>query len=124
MSVIAPSSPPSKPQTELYEIVRQRYPDAELDYHVYTWEGKSRWIDIAIPSLMVAIEYQGYPWHSGRIRRKADAARGEELEALGWRLIYVNKGNCLRFIAGMRRHVEEGVILPRRITGRVNNDDG
>lgn len=114
MSVIAPSSPPSKPQVELYEIVKQRYLDAELDYHVYTWEGKSRWIDIAIPSRMVAIEYQGYPWHSGRIKRKADAARKEELEDLGWEVIEVSKHNILKFIGGIEAYVENGETLPRR----------
>ena len=110
---IGPSSPPSRPQTELYEIVKQRYPDAELDYHVYTLEGRDRWIDISIPPLMVAIEYMGRFWHSGLTAGQRDKVRKREIEDVGWRYIEVNKMNCLRFIGHMEAYVEGWLKLKK-----------
>ena len=110
MSIIVPSQSPSKPQIYLYEIVRQRYLDAEIDFYVDTLE-TFRFIDIAIPSLMIAIEYNGWLHHHGEVKRKADRARKSELEDLGWHVITCTKLNVLRFIAYMPMYCEDRVIL-------------
>ena len=109
-----PSSAPSRPQILLHEIVRQHYPDAVLDQHVYTLGGRDRWIDIFIPTLDVAIEYMGKQWHASEEQKERDKARKEELEDLGFRVIEVSKSNVLLFICYLKDYVENGLELPKR----------
>ena len=73
---------PSKPQMELYNLVKQTsmYSHAILNYPAL-----NRSIDIAIPSQMIAIEYDGSYWHKDR--EEADKARQKELEANGWAIL-------------------------------------
>jgi hypothetical protein len=68
---------PSKPQVELYEKVKILYPSAVLNY-LY---GKYC-IDIAIPHLKLAIEYDEPYWHQDKER---DQNRQAEIEKDGWR---------------------------------------
>jgi len=70
---------PSRPQVELFEIIEQLYPQAVLNY-----PSLNRSIDIAIPDLMIAIEYDGSYWHQDE---EADLIRQEELEAVGWKFL-------------------------------------
>lgn len=44
-------------------------------------------IDLAYPSMMVAIEYDGWDFHSSRTAFDADRARANELELLGWTVL-------------------------------------
>lgn len=67
---------PSIPQVELFKLIKQLYPTAILNY-----PSLNRSIDIAIPDLMIAIEYDGSYWHQDR---DADEKRQKELEAVGW----------------------------------------
>lgn len=46
-------------------------------------------IDFAFPDVKVAIEADGFRWHSGRARWDIDRARRNELTLLGWRIIHV-----------------------------------
>lgn len=110
---LQPSFPPSKPQIWLYCIVKRFYPDAELDYYVDTFEGH-RWIDIAIPSKMIAIEYNGWKFHTHKEQKRSDRERQHELENIGWRVITCTKNNVLLFIAYIEKYVEEGIDLPKR----------
>jgi G:T-mismatch repair DNA endonuclease (very short patch repair protein) len=70
---------PSKPQVQLYEMVKLLYPSAILNY-LY---GKYC-IDIAIPEPKIAIEYDGSYWHQDK---EKDVKRQKELEERGWRFI-------------------------------------
>lgn len=45
---------PSKPQIELYERVKEIFENAKLNYPFGRY-----FIDVAIPNLMIAIEYDG-----------------------------------------------------------------
>jgi hypothetical protein len=45
--------------------------------------------DFAYPDLRLAIEADGYRWHSGRARWQRDRRRSNELTLLGWRIIHV-----------------------------------
>ena len=49
----------SKPQKQLFELVKSIYKDAELEYGI---DGKY-YLDIFIPSLNLDIEYDGSYWH-------------------------------------------------------------
>jgi len=46
-------------------------------------------VDFAYPEMMLAIEADGYRWHSGRARWEHDRTRGNALTYLGWRVICV-----------------------------------
>jgi very-short-patch-repair endonuclease len=52
-------------------------------------------VDFAYPELRLAIEADGYRWHSGRARWKRDRRRGNNLTLLGWRVIHVTWDNLL-----------------------------
>lgn len=70
---------PSKPQVELFKLIKSLYPDAVLNY-----PSLNRSIDIAIPKKMIAIEYDCWYWHKDQ---EADNKRQKELESIGWRFL-------------------------------------
>ena len=72
---------PSKPQVELYNIVKNLYDTAILNFPILE---VNRNIDIAIPDLMIAIEYDGSYWHQDHAY---DMKRQNQLELLGWKFI-------------------------------------
>lgn len=72
---------PSKPQVKLYYMIKSLYEDAVLNFPVIE---VNKSIDIAIPTLKVAIEYAGSYWHQNK---EKDQIRQKEIENLGWRFI-------------------------------------
>jgi len=70
---------PSKPQVELLKLIKQLYPQAILNYPSLNFS-----IDIAIPELKIAIEYDGSYWHQNK---EYDNKRQKELENIGWKFI-------------------------------------
>jgi hypothetical protein len=70
---------PSRPQVELFKRVKSLFPQAQLNH-----QSLNRVIDVAIPNLMIAIEYDGSYWHQDE---KGDKIRQQELEAIGWKFI-------------------------------------
>lgn len=46
-------------------------------------------VDFAYPDICLAIETDGYRWHSGRAQWERDLARRNALTSLGWRVIHV-----------------------------------
>jgi len=79
----------SKPQREIYDMIREEYPDAQYNYPVVT-RHTVRFLDIAIPSLRLDIEYDGLKWHKDKVK---DNLRDLELQEIGWNVIRVNKTN-------------------------------
>jgi hypothetical protein len=65
----------SAPQLQLYEMVKEKYPTAILEYPVGDF-----CIDIAVPEEMIAFEYDGSYWHD----EEKDKIRDSILEQLGW----------------------------------------
>ena len=53
-------------------------------------------VDFAYPDKRVAIEVDGYRWHSGRGRWQSDLARRNALAALGWRVIHATSTDMTR----------------------------
>lgn len=68
----------SKPQLELYAKIKDRYPSAVLEFPVLDY-----CIDIAVPELKLAFEYDGAYWHPDP---EKDRQRDLVLEQLGWRV--------------------------------------
>lgn len=46
-------------------------------------------VDFAFPDAKLAIEAEGYQWHTGRQRFDRDLARRNALTAIGWRIVHV-----------------------------------
>lgn len=73
---------PSKPQVILFNLVKELYDNAILNYQV---REANRNIDIVIPDLKVAIEYDGSYWHNCNAEK--DKHRQAQLENLGWKFL-------------------------------------
>jgi len=71
---------PSKPQVEIFDLVY----DICNGYAVLNYPLLNYSIDIAIPHLMVAIEYDGSYWHQNL---EKDIKRQTEIEKQGWTVI-------------------------------------
>ena len=67
---------PSKPQLELFRLCQETLPYPVLNYPCGRYS-----IDIAVPVLNLAIEYDGSYWHPDE---KYDAYRQEQIEKEGW----------------------------------------
>jgi len=74
---------PSKPQVELYKMILKICPYAILNYPCLNYS-----IDIAIPFLEMAIEYDEPYWHQNI---EADKKRQLKLEKEGWKFIRFTK---------------------------------
>ena len=72
---------PSKPQVELFNIVKEIYPDAILDYRLVE---ANKVLDIAVLDLKLDIEYDGSYWHQDL---EADIKREKEIRSMGWDII-------------------------------------
>lgn len=71
-----------------------------------TLNGQRRRIDLAYPTEKVAIELKGWEWHGGRAAFDADHARGNELVAIGYRLLQftseTSDGDLVRLVTQTR----------------------
>jgi len=75
---------PSKPQVELFDLVKSLHEETILNFPTKGKSGKCYSLDIAIPSLMVDIEYDGSYWHQNK---EQDQKRQEDLEESGWKFL-------------------------------------
>lgn len=83
---------PSKPQKKLYEMILSLCPYAVLNYPCLNYS-----IDIAIPFLNLAIEYDEPYWHQNK---KADKKRQKDLEQEGWKFIRFDKLPDINLLKG------------------------
>lgn len=65
----------SKPQQKLYQLVKNLFPQAIMEYPIGDY-----CIDIALPNLKIAIEYDGSYWHN----KEKDRIRDKLLKKIGW----------------------------------------
>lgn len=82
--------PESVFETRLLRVLREAgiTPPA-LQHHVREGRRLVAVLDFAFPEARVAIEADGYRWHSGRARWERDLARRNVLTSLGWRVVHV-----------------------------------
>ena len=78
----------SKPQTMLFEIVKNYFPTAIVEYNIKLPNGRIIWLDIAITEKKICIEYDGIYWHkinqnNTRVAVKDDE-RDRALKEMGW----------------------------------------
>jgi len=72
---------PSWPQVKTFNMVKSIYPDAILNHPCLNYS-----LDIAIPSLMIDIEYDGSRYHQDKDVEK-DKKRQSKIEEQGWKVI-------------------------------------
>jgi very-short-patch-repair endonuclease len=61
-------------------------PFIPMEYQ-YAIDGSKYRVDFAIPQIKVAIELDGYQWHSSKEQFTKDRERQRELEMQGWRFV-------------------------------------
>ena len=83
---IVGKSKPTKPQLKLLEVIKINHPNEEvfMDHQVKTIDG-FKFIDVAIPKLMLGWEYDCPYWHQNK---EKDRRRHEVIEAEGWSLTH------------------------------------
>lgn len=78
----------SKPQATLFAIVKNYFPNAEIEFEIDITKDKKIYLDIAIPDKKICIEYDGIYWHEkneNTISMK-DKERDNFLFLKGWRV--------------------------------------
>ena len=81
--------PTSKQQLEIYKIIKQRYPEAELNYPFSTC---SLDIFICVNGINIDIEYEGCYWHRDSQR---DIKRDKFLQSQGFKTLRIKSGHLL-----------------------------
>jgi very-short-patch-repair endonuclease len=82
--------PESVIETKLLRLLRRTSsPQPECQFEVRERGRFLARVDFAYPDIRLAIEVDGYRWHSGRARWEHDLRRRNDLTARGWRVIHV-----------------------------------
>jgi very-short-patch-repair endonuclease len=82
--------PQSVLETRLLRLIKRARLPAPTCQHKIKDRGRLvAVVDFAYPEAQLAIEADGYRWHSGRARWQHDLARRNQLTARGWRVIHV-----------------------------------
>lgn len=76
------------------------------------WQGQRYRIDFAFPHAMVAVEAQGFRWHSSPAALERDAHKHNALVALGWNVMYVTWKDLNETRAATMELLRD-VLLPR-----------
>jgi len=80
----------SKPQKELYRIIRKNYCGRmSFDFFVRT-KRSFRFLDVALLNDKIDFEYDGSFWHKGKYK-KDDLRRKREIEQIGWTVISIDE---------------------------------
>lgn len=74
----------SEPQKELFELAREIFQDAELEYPIKTLQS-TRFADIGVPSLRIDLEMDGEHWHQNK---EYDMIRDKEIQEVGWCVVH------------------------------------
>ena len=99
----------SIPEQAIFYYVKRLYQDAQSRFKVAAKNGKKYEADIFIPSINVAIEYNGDHWHSGRESR--DIEKNLVFSELGVFLIVILEGSL------KDREIRNGVALRHSVDG-------
>lgn len=89
----------SKEQNKIYLLFKQIFKDAIQEYPIKTKKG-IKFIDITIPSIKLAVEYDGVYWHKNS--QKQDLERQILIGNEGWKMIRFSEYNkVLAFLKGL-----------------------
>lgn len=112
----------SAPESRLrMALIEHGFPVPEVNFWVLDLAGEQVCrVDLAWPSLRIAVEYDGYAAHVGR--EELDEARAEDLRARGWIVVRVDRHDA-RDLTRVIRALEEAFVrrgypwMRRRLAG-------
>jgi very-short-patch-repair endonuclease len=84
-------------------------PEPCLQYEIVDSDGRLWRVDFAWPEFLVAVEYDGFEWHSSPESLRNDRQKRAALEETGWRVLSVVSDD-------VRRHPD---VMVRRIGARL-----
>jgi hypothetical protein len=87
-------------------------PEPVLQYEIIDFDGRLWRVDFAWPHEMVAVEYDGFDWHSSPEHLQRDRQKRAALEEMGWRLLSIVGDDVRRRPAAMVRRIDS--LLLRR----------
>ena len=79
----------SKQQIQLHKMIKQRYPNAELNYPFSTC---SLDVFVCIDDIKIDVEYDGWYWHQDKL---ADLKRDKFLQSSGFKTLRIRSGTLL-----------------------------
>ena len=81
-------------ETRLVQMLRAHriYPP-KCQYTIHDRAREIARVDLAWPSLRLAVEAAGYRWHAGRFAWKRDLARLSDIASAGWRVVHATKAD-------------------------------
>jgi very-short-patch-repair endonuclease len=90
-----PTATESALEAKVARLLRTNgFPPAKRQFVVRDAEEFVARLDFAYPQAMVAIEADGYRWHSGRAAWSRERTRLTRLAALGWRILFVTSADA------------------------------
>lgn len=92
--VLAKNNRCSKQQMKLFYKLKEKYPDAILNYRLETTEGNC-FLDVGIPSLKKGYEYDGTYWHQDKDK---DAKRDLSIIGAGWGIVHLKEDTLEDFL--------------------------
>jgi len=77
---------PSKPQVEMYDIIKSVFPDAILNYPYGRF-----CLDVAVSEKLLCFEFDGIYWHSSVKAKKQDFKKDNFLKERNWKVYHFNE---------------------------------
>lgn len=123
-SLLAARDPSAVPEsvfeTRLLRILTESgVPRPVLQHPLRDHNGLVAVVDFAFPAARLAVEADGYRWHSGRVRWEHDLARRNALTSLGWRVIHVKwedlTSNRIDVIRTIKNALARGTEAPSEL---------
>lgn len=103
--------PQSVFETKLLRLIRTGgSPELIVQYAVRLGRANAI-IDFAYPDLHLAIEADGYRWHSGRAQWQNDLARRNALTAAGWRVLHLTWADVTMRPARTLDRIQEAIAV-------------
>lgn len=87
-------------------------PAPVMQYKIRTAGKAIAIVDFAFPAERLAVEADGYRWHSGRVRWERDLQRRNALTALGWRVLHVTWGDLVKSPDDVIRGITRAISHP------------
>jgi REase_MTES_1575 len=91
-------------------MVDGRLPEPVLQYEIVDRDGRVWRVDFAWPDRRVAVEYDGFDWHSSPESLRKDRQKRAALEEIGWRIVSTVSDDVRRHPDVMVRRIEAHLI--------------
>ncbi len=112
----------SRKQIEIYEILKEDFKDAQLNYPLKTKAGLY-FADVGIPSLQLNLEYDSSYWHQDNVK---DLKRDTNIKATGWNVIRIKEEQIkqLKSQIELREHIRQLINIFRKETHKKGGFEG